>query len=137
MKRETGRVLTLREAAQLLGLSVETVRKYLQMGVLPGRRVGHEWRLSEVALHEWLAQFDSPPDVLSVAQVAELLECSENAVYHKIRRKEIPAIEIQGKLFIPREQLVLWVENQSGIAMNAMRRALGLPPREAQSNDTA
>jgi excisionase family DNA binding protein len=130
--KEGARVLTLRQAAELLQISPNTLRRYLQTGVIPGRRVGRDWRISEVALHDWLAASEKPPDVLTVPQVAELLESSELAIYHKIRRKEIPAVVIGGRIYVPREQLVLWLENQAGYPMNTLRKVLGLHPREVE-----
>jgi excisionase family DNA binding protein len=38
-------VLTPEEAADLLRVTVDTVRKLLREGKLPGAKVGREWRL--------------------------------------------------------------------------------------------
>jgi excisionase family DNA binding protein len=51
----TYRILTIEEAAEILKLTPEIVRKYLRRGQLPGRKIGREWRLSERALHDWLS----------------------------------------------------------------------------------
>jgi excisionase family DNA binding protein len=59
----TEEVLTLREAAGLLRLSVEDVRARAVAGELPGRAFGDEWRFARAALLAWLADGDGPrPD---------------------------------------------------------------------------
>jgi excisionase family DNA binding protein len=48
------KILTVRQAAELLQASEETVRDWLRRGRIPGRRVGRSWRISEEALLDWL-----------------------------------------------------------------------------------
>ncbi len=48
------RILTVRQAAEVLQASEETVRDWLRRGRIPGRRVGRSWRISEDALLDWL-----------------------------------------------------------------------------------
>lgn len=48
------KILTVRQAAELLQASEETVRDWLRRGRIPGRRVGRSWRISEDALLDWL-----------------------------------------------------------------------------------
>lgn len=48
--------LTTREAAELLGVSQQTVLRLARRGELPGRKVGWEWRFSQRALIRWLEQ---------------------------------------------------------------------------------
>lgn len=48
------RVLTVKQAAELLQADADTVRDWLRRGRIPGRRIGRDWRISEEALHEWL-----------------------------------------------------------------------------------
>jgi excisionase family DNA binding protein len=48
-------ILTPREAAQLLQVSLETVRRLLRNGQLPGRKVGpRQWRIRRADLDEYL-----------------------------------------------------------------------------------
>ena len=49
-------VLTLPQAAELLQVAEDTVRKLAEAGELPGRLLGEEWRFSRAALLAWLAQ---------------------------------------------------------------------------------
>jgi excisionase family DNA binding protein len=48
-------VLNVKEAAQLLEVSVWTVRDAAHRGELPARKVGRAWRFSRQALLDYLA----------------------------------------------------------------------------------
>jgi excisionase family DNA binding protein len=47
-------VLTIEEAADLLGVSVKTFNKVLHSENIPGRKIGREWKFSRQALIEWI-----------------------------------------------------------------------------------
>ena len=47
-------VLTIEEAAELLGVSVKTFNKVLHSENIPGRKIGREWKFSRRALIEWI-----------------------------------------------------------------------------------
>ena len=47
-------ILNAREAAQYLGLSPVTVRKYAREGLLPANRIGKSWRFVKDDLLAWL-----------------------------------------------------------------------------------
>jgi excisionase family DNA binding protein len=51
--------LTVREAAELLGLRPRTVREYLHRGELSGRLIRKRWRFRRNDLAEFLAR---PPE---------------------------------------------------------------------------
>ena len=42
------------EQAQLLQISSKTVKRRAQLGDIPGRRVGNQWRFSRQGLLDWL-----------------------------------------------------------------------------------
>lgn len=55
MSETEGReVLTIDEAAALLGVSVKTFNKVLHSENIPGRKIGREWKFSRQALIEWI-----------------------------------------------------------------------------------
>lgn len=56
--------LSAEEAADLLGLGLETVKRHLRAGRLPGKKVGRLWRVSRAALDAHLAAelADSGPE---------------------------------------------------------------------------
>ena len=47
-------ILTIEEAAQLLGVSVKTFNKVLHAQSIPARKIGREWKFSRRALIEWV-----------------------------------------------------------------------------------
>lgn len=49
------RILTIEQAAELLQVPPRTVLNGLRRGSIPGRKIGREWRISEMALHLFLA----------------------------------------------------------------------------------
>lgn len=49
------RLLTLREAADLLRLSTRTVREYMQRGEIEGRVIGGRWRFRRADLDAFFA----------------------------------------------------------------------------------
>jgi excisionase family DNA binding protein len=55
-------VLTVEEAAEILKVTIDTVRRLLKKGRLPGTKIGREWRLSRKALTELIRQQGAPND---------------------------------------------------------------------------
>jgi excisionase family DNA binding protein len=56
-KREnTGKVLKLTQAAEVLQCHPKTLRLMAQAGKIPARRVGKLWRFSADRLREWVDQ---------------------------------------------------------------------------------
>jgi len=49
-------LLTLKEVAQLLRLSPQTVYKLIQENTLIGIKVGNQWRFNPQQVQEWLKQ---------------------------------------------------------------------------------
>jgi excisionase family DNA binding protein len=49
------RLLTLREAAEVLRLSTRTVREYVQRGEIEGRIIGGRWRFRRAGLDAFFA----------------------------------------------------------------------------------
>jgi excisionase family DNA binding protein len=75
-------VLTLREAAALLGLYPNTVRSHVTRGLLPGVKVGRDWHFLESDLAAWIR---SPyPDAARV----QLGALEKEAIWHSIDVQE-------------------------------------------------
>ena len=47
-------IMTIEEAAQLLGVSVKTFNKVLHSQSIPARKIGREWKFSRQALIDWI-----------------------------------------------------------------------------------
>jgi len=54
-------ILTMPQAAAILDLKPDTVRKLLAKGKLPGRKVGKSWYLSRSQLESFIRGEDQPP----------------------------------------------------------------------------
>lgn len=48
-------IFTTREAAEYLKVNPQVMEKYLREGKVPGKKVGKQWRVSQLALDFWLA----------------------------------------------------------------------------------
>ncbi|WP_051669241.1 helix-turn-helix domain-containing protein [Carnobacterium jeotgali] len=51
--------LNAEEACAFLQISKPTLYKYARIGVIPGRKIGTEWRFSKAALEKWLSEFEN------------------------------------------------------------------------------
>ncbi len=50
----TGSLLTLKEVAQLLRLTPQTLYKMLKKGSIPAVRIGSQWRFEQEKVRQWL-----------------------------------------------------------------------------------
>ena len=53
-KEESVGAMNVRQAAQHLGVSVDTIYRYANEGILPALRVGNRWRFPVKSLNEWM-----------------------------------------------------------------------------------
>lgn len=81
-------LLTLSQASVMLGVSERTLQRWHQTGAFPGVRVNRVlmFHAEQVAAHLEAARASS---VLSVAQVADELGCSEKTVRRLIQAGEL------------------------------------------------
>lgn len=81
--------LTIRAAAEKLGVSTQTVRNYIDRGILPATLTGPDdgrlVRIDPKSLDQLLA----PEGSLTVQQVAEQLNVSPNTVWSWIREGKL------------------------------------------------
>lgn len=61
-KTTTTVIYTADEAAGILGVNVATLRRYLQSGALPARKIGRQWRITDQALNDFVHQYDNRPN---------------------------------------------------------------------------
>ena len=57
-------ILTAKEAAEYLKLSVETVKAKAREGLMPAAKIGREWRFSRRQLLEWIEEGGAIPERL-------------------------------------------------------------------------
>ncbi len=60
-------VLTLEETSQYLRLPIELVLHQAQIGNIPGRKIGDEWRFLKVTIDSWLSPKNSRSILLGQA----------------------------------------------------------------------
>ncbi len=90
---ELPEVLTVSQAAELLGLSPRTVQDHAAEGKLPCQRIGGVWRFSRRAILEYLA---GEAGSLTVAMAAKLLHISQRKVRELAARGELPGRKLGG-----------------------------------------
>jgi excisionase family DNA binding protein len=59
----TTEVMSVRELADFLRLSVHTVYRLAEQGKLPGRKVGKHWRFHRDAITAWLSTYREQDDL--------------------------------------------------------------------------
>jgi excisionase family DNA binding protein len=59
---EMARILNTEQAAEKLQVKPLTIRKYLRKGLIPGRRIGREWRIVETDLEMFVRTGNMPPE---------------------------------------------------------------------------
>src|SRR4051812_25016420 len=93
---DRGEFVTIDQAAQQLGVSTWTVRRWLHDGLLDGDHVtaGAAWsiRLTDDIRARFVA--DVPPDYLPLKDAARVLGCARQTVLHKVQRGELDAIHV-------------------------------------------
>jgi excisionase family DNA binding protein len=57
-------VLNVRGAAEFLGLSPFTIRKYAKRGTLPAKKTGRDWLFVKADLLAWLRSKEPPQEGL-------------------------------------------------------------------------
>jgi excisionase family DNA binding protein len=54
-------VMNVREASQYLGVSKETLYKYLVQERVPGFKLGNRWRFKKAVLDQWMEKQSAQP----------------------------------------------------------------------------
>jgi hypothetical protein len=89
-------LVTIQQAAAELGVTVFTIRRWLQQGLLPGEQTtpNAPWRIR--LTDEVRARFvpDVPDGFVKLNDAARLLGCARQTVLHKVQRGELRAIQV-------------------------------------------
>ena len=93
-------LFTILQAAGELGVSTNTIHRWLRQGLLPGEQTtpGAPWRIR--LNDEIRARFqpDVPDGYVPLNQAAQLLGCARQTVLHKVQRGELRAVQVtQGR----------------------------------------
>ena len=89
-------LVTIQQAATELGVTVFTIRRWLQQGLLPGEQTtpNAPWRIR--LTDDVQARFvpDVPDGFVTLNDAARLLGCARQTVLHKVQRGELRAIQV-------------------------------------------
>jgi excisionase family DNA binding protein len=89
-------IVTVEGAASELGVSPQTIRRWIGAGLLPAEQttVGAPWRIR--LTDEVRARFvpDVPEGYVPLAEAARALGCARQTVLHKVQRGELRAIQV-------------------------------------------
>ncbi len=56
---ESREVMSLRQASQYLGVSPDTLYRYISEGQVPAFKLGHRWKLKKTILDRWMERMMS------------------------------------------------------------------------------
>lgn len=91
-----GDILTIRKAAELLGLSVSTVHRYLNDGFIPGEQLTPEgpWRIRLTADIRALFVDQAPVGYLTMLETTRRLGVSRQTVLQRVKRGQLHAVHV-------------------------------------------
>src|SRR5712692_4312150 len=93
----TGEVVTIRQAARLLGVVPGTIHRWLNHGFIRGEHLtpGAPWRIR--ITDELRARFveDAPPDYLPMLETTMRLRVSRQTVLQRVKRGELQALHVR------------------------------------------
>ena len=74
-------VMDIRQAADYLGISADTLYRYASEGTVPAFRLGNRWKFKRSLLDAWMVKMSSPKAVLLCARMAAGFQsvCPEQA----------------------------------------------------------
>lgn len=106
-------LLSAGQAAELMGVHVETVRRLARRREIPSFKVGADWRFSREALHEWFAGQqprggaplvlvvdDEPEMVRSMSRMVERLGCRSQTAADGIEALERVNLKVPDLIFL-------------------------------------
>ena len=96
-ERAEGELLTIKEAAEVLGVATSTVHRWLTAGIIVGEQLtpGAPWRIHMT--DELRARFveDAPPSYLPMLEARLRLGVSRQTVLQRVKRGELEALHVR------------------------------------------
>jgi DNA invertase Pin-like site-specific DNA recombinase len=94
--RPDGELVTIKTAAEILGVAPSTLHRWLSAGIIVGEQLtaGAPWRIRMT--DELRARFveDAPPDYLPMLEATVRLGVSRQTVLHRVKRGELEALHV-------------------------------------------
>jgi excisionase family DNA binding protein len=77
---EPREVMNIRQASQYLGVSADTLYKYVSEGRIPAFKLGNRWRFKKTLLDQWMEEQSAGPDKnrKAVGRVPQPVEARRN-----------------------------------------------------------
>jgi len=96
-ERADGDLLTIRQAAEILGVAASTLHRWLTAGIIVGEQLtpGAPWRIRMT--DELRARFveDAPPEYLPMLETTLRLGVSRQTVLQRVKRGELEALHVR------------------------------------------
>ncbi len=70
-------IMTTEEAAEVLGVHIATVRRWLNSGELPGYNTPAGWRITRDNVQSWLDKYRKPPAAQAPVEAASTPPAAE------------------------------------------------------------
>jgi excisionase family DNA binding protein len=65
---ESREVMNVRQASQYLGISPDTLYRYITEGEIPAFKLGNRWKLRKTILDRWMERGAEAPEILRVLE---------------------------------------------------------------------
>jgi excisionase family DNA binding protein len=98
-------LVTVREAADILGIPLTTVYYLVHRRTLESFKMGGQWRLDRRRVEVYGSKLRSCDSWVSVRDVAGRLGIPVSTVYHHVRSGRLPAVRVGGRWRITEDQL--------------------------------
>jgi predicted site-specific integrase-resolvase len=96
-ERPDGELVTIKNAAEILGVAPSTLHRWLTAGIIVGEQLtpGAPWRIR--ITDELRARFveDAPPDYLPMLEARLRLGVSRQTVLQRVKRGELDALHVR------------------------------------------
>ncbi|MFA5794697.1 MAG: helix-turn-helix domain-containing protein [Candidatus Brocadiia bacterium] len=99
------KLMSIKEAAERLGISIFTVRRLIQRGQLPASKIGHQWRLDQDALELYIKSRSSWSGDIALSKLYFRPEVLNQ--YHQDARYYVQQDGSRGRLGLKQEQKTL------------------------------
>lgn len=122
MKKIQG-IITTTEAARILGISRSHVQRLTILGKLNGEKIHGQWVFDRDELDRYKSQ---KSDLLTINDVADLLECKRNHVCWLLKNNRIKHEKIDGVIVIRRDEAIQYREkNVAYLSIAEVAEAFG------------
>ncbi|MDU2065234.1 MAG: helix-turn-helix domain-containing protein [Sporomusaceae bacterium] len=109
-------LMTTVEVAERTGVSVPTVKRWLQTGVLLGTKLGGTWFVEDVDLQEFIENDFKPKPGYEIEDCAIILGTTEETIRAWIADRKLRATTIKGTLQVDKKQIHKLIEKEQRVS---------------------